>query len=384
MKKVLILQNNGNNYGGVWQVNKLVGEELIKNNYDVSVVSIREDKNDLILKHDSRLKLYTINKQDGWGTYKGYQMIEELKKGHLLMVLKMIFSRIKYNIGMKKDIKKLHNYIYENDPDYIIVSHYQLLDMIPKMYLVRTINEQHTSFEAAMEHKGTIKTLNRYKDKVKFVWLSENTMKLAIENGFRNSTYIYNAVRFKSNKKSNVVKNKKLIAITRISAQKNIKLMIEILEEIFKLEKYHDWVFELYGSGPDEESIRKMITNKKQIKLMGVTNDSQEKLLTASINLNTSLYEGFSLTILEANECGVPTITFNFGESVTEEIINNKTGIIAKNRKDYINNLMKLMDDSLRLEKMSLECQKFSQKFQIEEIIKDWINVFYELDKYQR
>ena len=30
MKKVLFLQNEGNNYGGVWQVNKLVGEELQK------------------------------------------------------------------------------------------------------------------------------------------------------------------------------------------------------------------------------------------------------------------------------------------------------------------------------------------------------------------
>ena len=44
MKKVLFLQNKGNNYGGVWQVNKLVGEELQKNNYVVSIVSIRNSK----------------------------------------------------------------------------------------------------------------------------------------------------------------------------------------------------------------------------------------------------------------------------------------------------------------------------------------------------
>ena len=39
--KILFLQNKGNSYGGVWQVNKTVGEALIHDGYDVAIISIR-------------------------------------------------------------------------------------------------------------------------------------------------------------------------------------------------------------------------------------------------------------------------------------------------------------------------------------------------------
>ena len=90
---------------------------------------------------------------------------------------------------------------------------------------------------------------------------------------------------------------------------------------------------------------------------MGVTNNPKKELLSSSINLNTSSYEGFSLSILEANECGVPTLSLDFGESVHEQILNNQTGIIVESKENYINN------------------------FHIEKIIDKWLDLFNELDK---
>ena len=64
MKKVLFIQLIGNSYGGVWQVIKMVGEQLIKEGYEVSIVSLRENHINIKLDHDPKLKLYTINKKD--------------------------------------------------------------------------------------------------------------------------------------------------------------------------------------------------------------------------------------------------------------------------------------------------------------------------------
>ena len=114
---------------------------------------------------------------------------------------------------------------------------------------------------------------------------------------------------------------------------------------------------------------------------MGRTSDPKEALLSSSINLNTSKYEGFSLSILEANECGVPTVTFNFGESVHEEIINGKTGIIAENKEEYIEKLKELMSNNQKLAELSTNCKEFNQNFQIETIINEWLNLFNEIDK---
>ena len=63
-KKVVFLQIEGNNYGGVCQVNKLVAEELLKNNYDVSIVSFRNDKKNADLGYDKKLKIVTIKEGD--------------------------------------------------------------------------------------------------------------------------------------------------------------------------------------------------------------------------------------------------------------------------------------------------------------------------------
>lgn len=382
MKKVLFLQIKGKSFGGVWNVNKLIGESLLEKGYIVGIVSIRNNQNDLVLEHNKDLIVETINEKDIWETFHLNDILKELKKLQIITVIKMLLSKIKYNIGMKKDIKKLHQYIYNYNPDYIITSHYQLLDMIPNEYLNRTIHEQHTSFADAISNKANAKAFDKYKNKVKFVWLTKKTMDNAIKKGYLNSTYIYNAVKFKSSKRANIIKNKKLITIARLSKDKSIDKMIDIVEDLFKDDRYKDWTLEIFGSGDQEEYLKEKTTNKKQIKFMGLTNDPKKEFLSSSINLNTSKYEGFSLSILEANECGIPTIAFNFGESTEEQIINGKTGIIVKNQEEYKDKLKELMNNPNLLEELSKNVKEYSNNFQIEKIIDKWIELFNELDKY--
>ena len=381
-KKVLFFQMKGKSFGGVWQVNKIVGESLIEKGYDVTVLSLRENKENIELEHNPKLKLHTINKKDIWeNTYTGTDIINELKHLKLLKVIKKTIIRIKHEISIIKDTKKVHKYINNYMPEYIVTSHYELIDMIPKKYLNKTIHEQHLAFRESIKHKGTAKILNKYKDKLKFLWLTKQTMNDAIKYGIKDSYYIYNAVRFKSKNKAEVTKNKKLITIAQLRPEKRIDLMIDIVEEIFKDKKYKDWKFEIYGSGVEESNIQSHIINKKQIKLMGLTKDPKKELLTSSINLNTSSYEGFALSILEGNECGVPTVSLDFGESVAEEIINNKTGIIAKNKEDYKLKLEELIKNDKKLEELSTNAKNFSNNFQMENIIEEWIKLFKELDR---
>ena len=82
--------------------------------------------------------------------------------------------------------------------------------------------------------------------------------------------------------------------------------------------------------------------------------------------------------------CGVPTVSFNFGESVHEEIFNNKSGFVIEDDKDfksYEEKLDYLMNHDDLLKKFSIESKKFSKKFLKESIIKEWINLFEQVDK---
>lgn len=376
--KIVFIQNKGGNYGGVWQVNKLVGEALIKDGYDVSIVSIRDDHLGIELEHDDRLKLVTINDKDLWHTHHLEDFKESIQNHHYLEFLKRLYERLLNSFKLKKDKNKLNSYLDETKPDYIVTSHYQILDMLHKKYLNKTFHEQHLSFRESWNHLKTRETLIKYKDKVTYIWLCDNTKDAAIEKGLTNSISLYNAVRFKTNQKSDVVNNKKLITIARLSSQKRIDRMIDIANELFQDKKYVNWSLEIYGNGEEYDYLKSLIKSN-QIKLMGSTNNPEEAFLNSSINLNTSDYEGFCLSILESAECGVPTITFDFGESVNEEIIDGKTGFIAKDKKDYIKKLKTLMDNDNLLNEMSINAKKNNEKFHIDKIIQDWEKIFQKL-----
>lgn len=372
MKKVLILQLLGNSYGGIWQVNKLVGEALIRNGYEVRILNLRDNKTDFRAEHDKKMLIDTINKHDDWD----YPLKSD--------VLKLKISILKYFKRMNKvknDYKDMSQYIRDFTPDYIIVSHYLLLNAIPDEYLKKTVYQQHSSADYALTQKGNKNTLLKFNNKVRFLWLSKASCDKAKKNGLNNCYYIYNAVRFESSKRADVIKNKKLVTIARLSYEKRIDLMIEMVNEVFtNNDELKDWTLDIYGSGDLESKLKKMNYYKNRIKFMGITNNPKEVLMNSSINLNTSLFEGFSLSILEANECGIPTISFNFGESVQEQILNNKTGFIVNDEFEYKEKLLSLMTDNKKLNEMSIECKKYNEMFKIDKLINEWMDLFYDID----
>ncbi len=378
MKKVLFLQIKGNSCGGVWFVNKTIGEALINHGYDVEVMSVRDSHSGIDLEYDSRLKVSIVNNRDEWEIVHFCDVKNDFKKLHFISAIGKGFKFLVDRYKLKKDFKYIRNYIISNDFDYIVTTQYQLLDIIPNKFLKRTIHEQHTSFKASYEHMATRKAFDKYKNSdITFLWLTKATCDEAIKRGYKNSTYIYNPVRFTVNERANVVKNKKLITIARISSEKRIDLMVKMVNDILSLPDFKEWKLEIYGDGVCKEDILKMDYDKNKIKFMGQTNDVSKVLLTSSINLNTSVFEGFAMGVLEANECGVPTVSFRFGESIDEEIIQNKTGIYVEQDDidNYKKELMGLMSDLDRLDRMSLECKKFSKKFIVNSIIEDWLKL---------
>ena len=372
MKKVLFIQHNWKSYGGIWQVNKVVAYQLVKNNYDVSFAFIRQNQNDYEPEYNPKIKINVLNSSMPWKTYSYRDII----KNHSLKMLK---TRWKHEKCLRKEKKKLHKLIRDNKYDYIITTQYELLDLIPDEYLSHVFHEQHTSFKNSFEHRDTKDTLLRYNNKIHYIWLSKKTMEEAINNGLNNCYYLYNPLRFTTKDKSSV-NNKRLVTISRLSSQKRIDKMIDYMEEVFNDKKYSSWTLEIYGDGEQEDYLKSLIKNTKQIKLMGRVDDPKGILLKSDINLNTSDYEGFPMSILESCECGVPTVSLNFGESVYETILDKKTGYICQDKDEFINSVKLLMDSNKLLKEMSLNNITFANNFRSDIVVKNWINMFQEID----
>ena len=382
MKKLMILQIKSNELGGVWFFNKTISEELLKHNFQIEIVAIRDNHSKNKLEIAKSISLKTINEQDKWEITRKKDILKALKTLKLKNIVAISKNYLSEHKKLKEDFTTLKNYIKKQNPDYIIASHYQTLDGIPKKYLKKTVAIQHSSLKDVLTLHDNTKKLKKYSKKIfKMVWLSKKTSELAEEKGFSNNTYMYNPVRFQTKLTADVIKNKKLISVTRIdNSQKRIDLMLDIANTVLK---DSDWTFELYGTGEFTDYAKKILNNNKKIKYMGKTDNPMQVLLNASINLNTSRMEGFSLSILEANMCGVPTVTFDFGESAPEEIINDKTGYIIynDNKEEYIEKLSFLMNNSQKLQELANNSKKFGQKFTIDKIIQNWLKLFDRIDR---
>lgn len=380
MKKILFLQIKGNSLGGIWFVNKALGESFIKRGYNVKVVGIRNNHPGLDIK-DTPIDITTINPNDLWEiTHKRDVLNKFGKKGFFKTLKKYFYDQNK----LKQDYNKMKALINDFNPDYIIASHYQTLFGIPKSYLEKTIFVQHSSFDYLLKDKNNVKTLKKLNQKMyKMCWLCKSTMNRALDFGYKKNTYIYNPNKFTTNLKADVTKNKKISVITRIHPEKRIDLMIEIVNDIFKDKKYKDWTFEIYGTGSFNTNTEKILKSSNQIFYKGITDDPMKILLDSSISLNTSLFEGFSLSIIESFSCGVPVVSFNFGESAHEQIIDDYNGYVIENDNidEFKNKIISLIDNEEKLEELSKNAKKFSSNFDIEMITDKWEEIFSKIEK---
>lgn len=384
MKKMIILVIKGSVIGGVWSVNETLANEFVKMGYEVQIVSCRDKQyNDNL--NNGKIKLITINEKGVWERPLKREVINYIKKFKIIKAIKTYVNILIHDIGIKKDMKKISDYLIKENPDAIITSFYNMLDAVPKSLLKRVINVQHSSFDYVLSKRDNYNQLLKYNDLIfTNAWLCNNSCKMAIENGITNSTYIYNPIKFLTDESADVVKNRKLITISRLDAdQKRIDLMVRIADKVLRKDKFKDWCLELYGAGTFDDETMNIVKNNKRIKLMGITKDAKSKLLLSSIYLSTSYMEGFSMSILEAYECGLPVVSYDFGESCSEQIINNKTGIIVpfNDEKKFIENLENLMDDSKKLSQYGKNAKKFANNFEPKIIAKKWDDLINEINK---
>lgn len=367
--KILFVQYWYDFYGGIEAVNDSLASQFTLDGNDAKVMCLWNcGKNEFIFEHKNYKKNYISQ----------YPSEKSLKKGIKLLLklnLKDAFNEIKgyykYKKITKSTLKKMNLEIRKMNPDNIIVSTPELIPYIPSKYINKTIMHLHLGFRFWDNKKKCLGIMKKYKDRVKkIVWLTPKYSKEGIKRGYTNSTYMYNPVRITSDK-VNKLDSKKAVFVGRIVPEKRVDLLAHIFNEFSK--NNAEWNLYIYGSGNTEN-----IELSNHVHLMGPTSDVKKVLEDSSVFLLTSLYEGFPMVILEANECGVPTIAFDF-EIATEEVIQDgKTGYIVRdnNEKVFIQKMNQYCNDSNLRKEMGKNAKHFAFQFKPEIVAKRWYRLF--------
>lgn len=186
--------------------------------------------------------------------------------------------------------------------------------------------------------------LNVFKDYDAVVCVSKDNKRLldSICPEYANKSYaVYNMFdlqRIKdmsvSEKNPYVGSNKSIhfVTVARLdNSQKRIDRIVAVCSRLLK-EGYDNFDWTLVGKGNDRETIENTIKKEgiSNLHLVGLKYNPYPYVLHASASVLTSLYEGYSMTVKEAQVLGTPTIITNY-DSAYEAVTNGCEGVICEN-----------------------------------------------------
>lgn len=147
-----------------------------------------------------------------------------------------------------------------------------------------------------------------------------------------------------------IEKKQTVLIVSRLATIKRIDIALQIWCELNK--KHSDvaqWKLRIVGSGHEQARLQRIAlkNNLTNVVFVGFQNNPITEYNSASIFMMTSLYEGFGLTLVEAQMSGVVPIAFDSYATLHDIITNGENGVIVENNNinQYVNELHCLMQN---------------------------------------
>lgn len=331
--------------------------DKLKSNYDINIVSIYNcDKDNLKLFEDYNIIITNKFNIDN----RFFKVIQYLKKKQKKRVFKAIISAIVFFLYIPVCRCKMAK-MFKDEKRIIVTSPAAGIFMSKKN---KFILEIHTKYEYFWEGNFGSKLQIKLMTKPSLLlFRSKADAKKAFNKGY-NADYIYNFV-------GNVIKpkydfnqrNNKFLFLGRLDKNKNPLRLIKIFEKI----KDMGYLLQLdiYGTGELKEELEEYINThnlEKIVSLKGFTTNKEIYNQYTAL-LSTSINEGLPLTVLEAKRCGVPIITFSWGDSTKEVVNNGVDGYIVDNNDEFIEKVILLTKEEKLLKEISINAKNNYKNF---------------------
>ncbi|MBI5765962.1 glycosyltransferase family 4 protein [Candidatus Falkowbacteria bacterium] len=169
-----------------------------------------------------------------------------------------------------------------------------------------------------------------------------------------------------------------IISVGRLVPWKGFKCLIEIMPELLKTNG--NFKLQIYGSGPMEERLERMIKDLELKDHVAILSVSRSQLINdlcgAGIFVLNTGYEGLPHSILEAMAAEVPIITTNVGGN-PEVIKNGENGLLVENdnKEQLVDSILKLYSNELLRKKIVANAKITLAKFNTEKMISETIKV---------
>lgn len=174
-------------------------------------------------------------------------------------------------------------------------------------------------------------------------------------------------------------REKIIVAAGRLDSQKGFDGLIRSFQGIAS--QYPDWSLVIWGEGEERVHLERMIAHynlAKQVRLPGRTKDIFSEMQKGSIFVLSSRFEGMPNALGEAMSLGLAVISTDCPTGPRELIENEKNGLLVPvdDEASMAQAMEKLIQDEKLRESLGKEAHKAMRKYSIQEISKQWEEVF--------
>jgi GalNAc-alpha-(1->4)-GalNAc-alpha-(1->3)-diNAcBac-PP-undecaprenol alpha-1,4-N-acetyl-D-galactosaminyltransferase len=167
---------------------------------------------------------------------------------------------------------------------------------------------------------------------------------------------------------------KVVITVGRLIPAKQVDQLVAMFSEINNPE----WQLWIVGDGPERENIESIINKsplRDNIKLWGSQKDVARFYSKSQIFAFTSRSEGFPNVLVEAQQFGLPCVSFDCVAGPSDIIVDGQNGFLVpmQDNETFKAKLSQLMNDESLLQKMSAISIEFSKKYEPEAIAEDYL-----------
>ncbi len=201
----------------------------------------------------------------------------------------------------------------------------------------------------------------------------------------KNFDYMYNPCSFNC-KHETISREKIVLAVGRLVYQKNFAELLEIWSMIQN--KAYGWKLRVVGSGSLENELKEKALQLgilDTVEFPGFSSNVDAEMAKASVYVMTSICEGFGLVLVEAQNAGLPCVSYDLPYGPSEIIHDGEDGFIVENsnKKFFADKLLRLIQDADLRDRMGMMAQDNSKRFSTEIIANQWMKKYNTLLEYK-
>lgn len=178
--------------------------------------------------------------------------------------------------------------------------------------------------------------------------------------------------------------NKRAIIVGRYTEAKGYDYMVEAWRIVHS--KHPEWTIHTFAMGEDEERIKKKIQSyglQETIIMNPPTDNIMEEYLKSSICVVSSVFEGFSMVLIEAMACGLPCVSFDCPQGPRAIIKDGEDGYLIEylNVQALADGICKLIEYKDLRKEMGCKGRHNVLRFSRDTVMQRWVNLFESLKK---